>query len=127
MTSQGRIKILQEKLSQRESEIQKIRQDKLDQLNQFTKDQTEKERSWQEKVDKLKLELQFTKHELNEAMQKQLYARKTIPPKPAVQASANDGKQGYDFSVDFTSSPKTNTSRSKKDAMLQGKLKWCCL
>ena len=125
MISQGRIKILQEKLSQKETEIQKLRQERVDQLNQAVRDQSEMEKCWQSKLEKLNSELQFTKHELNEAIQKHATPpRKCIKPKPATQQSTSSDKQGYDFSGDFIPPQKLNTSKVKKDAVIQGKLKY---
>ena len=122
MTTHGRIKILQDKLAQRESEIQKIRQERMDQQNQAAKDQTNIDKSWQDKLEKLKSELQFTKHELNEAIQKQSSCiSKAVQPKPNAVKSGSSISKGYDFSGDFISMQKQNTSKPQKDAMLQGK------
>lgn len=65
LSNEGRVKILQNNLSKKETELSEIRQDRAKHIEQQKREQTEKEKNLQTEVEKLTTQLQFKDRELD--------------------------------------------------------------
>lgn len=65
LSNEGRLKILQNNLTKKESELSEIRQERAKHIEQQKREQTEKERSLQSEVDKLTTQIQFKDREID--------------------------------------------------------------
>ena len=118
LSSQGRIKILQERLSQRDAEMQKVKHDKLEQTNVVAKEQNDKEKSWQVEIQKLNSELQFLQKELQDELQKKKGVVHNNKPTATSSRPGVSPKPAYDFSGDFQPSQKVAASKPKTDSQV---------